>query len=184
MTPLHIASVKGFIRVATLLLKKGANVNSQSDSKYTPLHCASYHGHLEVAELLLQKGANVNTQNSSKETPLHLATFCGKKEIAKLLLQFECDLELKEKDGKTAENIASSKGFYDIVRLILQKKLGLLDQEAGAPSTGSSENSDDCTICYEPKNGTFAFIPCGHTIACERCCILKDCGKSLSSLSK
>ena len=29
---------------------------------------------------------------------------------------------------------------------------------------------NSCTICANPRNGFYAFLPCGHSIACEVCC--------------
>ena len=35
----------------------------------------------------------------------------------------------------------------------------------------TSNGGKDCQICCEFKSGTFAFVPCGHAIACENCCV-------------
>ena len=36
-------------------------------------------------------------------------------------------------------------------------------------SKKSKTKMDDCIICFNPKNGIFAFIPCGHAMTCENC---------------
>ena len=40
-------------------------------------------------------------------------------------------------------------------------------------SSNEHENSleTDCPICCESKSDTYAFVPCGHAIACENCCV-------------
>ena len=179
-TPLHYASESGHLEVAKLLLEKGANVICQDIRKLTPLHYASMKGHLEVVKLLLEKGANINSQNSHNDTPLYIAAFTGKKELVKLLLDNGCDINLKDKDGKTAEEIAVSEGYHEIVELISQKRLELLSLNQSQPSlspsappmeeNASAENPEECKICFEAKDGIFAFSPCFHAPACEQCC--------------
>ena len=151
-----------------LLLEKGANVNAQNHFKNIPLYYATQKRSIKVAKLLLQKGANVNFQNLRKQTPLHIAVKYCKKEIVKNILEYGCDSNIKDRYGKTAEEIAVSEGFHDIVELISQKRMELLSLNQNQSST--VENSNDCQICFKIKTETYAFIPCGHTIACEECC--------------
>uniref|UniRef100_A0A287D004 Ankyrin repeat domain 31 n=1 Tax=Ictidomys tridecemlineatus TaxID=43179 RepID=A0A287D004_ICTTR len=57
-TALHEASLKGFYRTASELLKSGADVNIKGMNQITPLHDAVINGHYKVAELLLLNGAD------------------------------------------------------------------------------------------------------------------------------
>lgn len=50
----------GKIEIATLLLKKGANINQKDKHGVTPLMRAAEHGHEEMAKLLIKHGADVN----------------------------------------------------------------------------------------------------------------------------
>lgn len=59
-TPLHIASKKNQMEIATTLLQYGAETSIQTKQGVTPLHLASQEGHSDMAALLLEKGANVN----------------------------------------------------------------------------------------------------------------------------
>ena len=169
-TPLHYASSYGSLELVNLLLQHGANVNNQSSEHLRPLHHASLNGHLEVARLLLQKGADINSQNYLKETPLHYATTWGKKEIVKLLLDNGCDVDLKNVYGKTAGDVAFLMGFLDIMEMISKRSFKRRISNT-MPREESSSNLDDCIICYERKDGIFAFLPCGHACTCEKCCV-------------
>ena len=164
-TPLIKASEYDHLEVAKLLLKKGAIVNCEDNKNRTSLHYASRWNHLEVAKLLLQKGANINSRNEEKETPLHVASLNGKKEIVKILLDHGCDIDLK-RFGRTAEDIAVHQGNHEIVELISRKRMELISLNQPQPSAPLME----CKICFEDKNGVFAFLPCFHAPACEKCC--------------
>ena len=168
MTPLYYASANGHFEMVELLLNFNANINWQNKDKVTPLHSAAHYGHLEVAKLLLQRGADVNFQNVRKQTPLHIAVKYCKIEIVKNILDYGCDINIRDEHGKTAEEIAVSERFHEIVALISQKRIESLSLNQNQAST--VENSNNCQICFKAKKGTYVFLPCGHTIACEECC--------------
>jgi ankyrin repeat protein len=71
-TPLHVASRRGHLKVAEVLLANGAEVNAtdNSSSKLTPLHWAAIHGHREVVALLLAHGANQSLKSWDNKTAL------------------------------------------------------------------------------------------------------------------
>ena len=70
----HSNSSKKKLKIISLLLKKGADINTQNKTGETPLHIASLSGALKIVTLLLEKGANPNAKNQYNETPLHSAT--------------------------------------------------------------------------------------------------------------
>jgi ankyrin repeat protein len=55
ITPLHIASVKGYESVTELLLQHGAQVNLSDDQGLTALNLSRYMGHEGIARQLLQE---------------------------------------------------------------------------------------------------------------------------------
>ncbi|KAF8536576.1 ankyrin repeat-containing domain protein [Trichophaea hybrida] len=71
MRPLHIASLYGFLTVASVLIDKGADVAAAAKDGSTPLHWASWDGHQELARLLIDKGVDVSAADKDGTTPLH-----------------------------------------------------------------------------------------------------------------
>ena len=72
-TPLHVAAAWGNKEAITLLLKCGADINSQGEGGYTPLHEAVEQNHLEAVKQLLSLGADRKIHNEDGKTPLDIA---------------------------------------------------------------------------------------------------------------
>ncbi|XP_039439247.1 ankyrin-3-like [Culex pipiens pallens] len=58
---LHIASEKGYFKIAELLIKSGANVNARLIDGNTPLIAASGSGHRDIVKLLLDNDALIES---------------------------------------------------------------------------------------------------------------------------
>ena len=93
LTPLHLASLYGWVEMVRVLLNRGATANAEDDLHRTPLHmvslarCAyiSEENGVHIAQHLLNYGADVNAQDNNHATPLDLAMHYEKLEIASLL---------------------------------------------------------------------------------------------------
>jgi uncharacterized protein len=70
--PLFWASRNGHVKVVSLLIAKGSQVNIATDQGSTPLSTACGFAHEEVVKLLIENGADVNTANNNGATPLRL----------------------------------------------------------------------------------------------------------------
>ncbi len=84
-----VLSGKVSTTVCDLLLKKGANVNTELTSNsamgWTALHYAAISGDVELVKYLIRKGANVNHKSSEGSSALYLAKQNGYKEIVNIL---------------------------------------------------------------------------------------------------
>ncbi len=136
------------VRVARLLLERGADVDVQRRDHWTPLHVASYFGKAAITELLLEHSANASAKTDGGETPLHVVS-CGEyneattmikgkldgyvieghlinrdfidifAHIAQLLLKRVVDVNAQCKDQRTPLHVACSYGKPEIARLLL-----------------------------------------------------------------
>ena len=93
-TPLHLASLFGFSRIASLLLQHGASVHRRNHLMSTPLHLATSEGHLEVVEKLLQHGADWNDRHYQGQASIHLAAANNCFKIVRCLVQAGCPIDL------------------------------------------------------------------------------------------
>jgi len=75
-TPLFVASLNKRVKAVEVLLKRGANVEAPTLSRWTPLHAAvsgvgrREDAAIQVAKMLLDAGANPYRPDQSGESPL------------------------------------------------------------------------------------------------------------------
>ena len=116
-TPLLITSWNNStIKIAKLLISKGADVNAKNIYSDTPLHFASRINYLELAKLLISKGADVNAKNNWDEIPLYFASKNNNIDLAKLLLDNRADVNNKNKFGNTPLFYALSKEMKKLLK--------------------------------------------------------------------
>ena len=76
-TALHLASHRGHLDIAELLVSSGADMTIAAMDGRTALHLASSHGHLDIVRLLLTEGADITIAANDGRTALHLASMEG-----------------------------------------------------------------------------------------------------------
>ncbi|XP_020299572.1 tonsoku-like protein [Pseudomyrmex gracilis] len=70
-SPLHEAANYGYVDIAELLIKSGANINDNVPCRgMTPLHDAALCGHFSVMNLLMEHGADVTLKTHDGDTVL------------------------------------------------------------------------------------------------------------------
>lgn len=118
--PLGLAAFFGRLETLTLLLERGAAVNtpSQNAIQVRPLHSAVAHRQpevaLQMALQLLNHGANVNVAQQGGWTPLHQAAAHNHTAMVNLLLQHGADRTAQSDDGKTPADMAHQQGHTDL----------------------------------------------------------------------
>ena len=106
-------------RFATLLLRKGYDINYENGGHTTPLSGASVGGHEEMVSFLVSKGADVNRKNhGTGETPLMAAAGMGQLGTVKVLLKNGADPCATNKEGHTAEGLAKKYRHPDIAEYL------------------------------------------------------------------
>jgi ankyrin repeat protein len=87
-TALQAASFRGYLRIVTLLLERGADVNFSGGHWGTALQAASFSGQEEVVALLLERGADVNALGGKQyRTALQAAMWARQEAVVSLLLK-------------------------------------------------------------------------------------------------
>ena len=102
-SPLMMAAIKGYPKLAQQLIDKGADVNKTG---WTPLHYAASSGQLPVISLLLENSAYIDAESPNGSTPLMMAAMYGTPAAVKLLLQEGADPQLKNQQGLSALDFA------------------------------------------------------------------------------
>ena len=127
LTPLHLASFFGWVKMVRILLDRGASANSEDNLGRTPLHLvAEGSGDLgqdgvRVASLLLEHGADINAQGKDSAIPLHLASYYGGVDMVQMLLDHGATANSKGNLGRTSLHLVAGSKHYplDDVRVTL-----------------------------------------------------------------
>ena len=105
----------------TLLVHKGANINSRDIYGNTGLHIGAKFGFLKIVETFLDRGLDIDTKGLfDNSTALILASAAGETAVVKLLLSRQANVEYVNKSGKTALTEAAASGYPDIVSLLIK----------------------------------------------------------------
>lgn len=120
-TPLHIAAVRGYQEITSLLIAEGASVNARNARELTPLHAAAWGDHIEIVELLFAKGSDINARGEHGATPLHVSALSGSNETMAFLIANGADINASNKDGTTPLHAACLTGQKEAVNLLIKK---------------------------------------------------------------
>jgi ankyrin repeat protein len=101
ISPMMMASCRGFNDIVRLFLGRGADITTKCPNGVTALMLASTNGHEETARLLLLSTAKwtsendvfdyINSQDKDGNTAFMMAVNAGYYKVAKLLLEFHAD---------------------------------------------------------------------------------------------
>ncbi len=120
LTPLHVSTVDGkSVKITTLLLNAGADVNAMSDEKkgcpLTPLMYACCCQNTKAVDILLRsKNLQIDVCNKDGNTALHFAAKLGCEIIVRKLVAAGARYDIKNKDKKTAKQLAIDEGHANL----------------------------------------------------------------------
>ena len=109
------------LKIATLLLQKGAYLEIQNDEQFTPLLWAACNDSLPMVQLLLQNGARVDVADKDKMTPLLWATYHKNLEMMQLFLDKGANVAVADKDGNTPCLLAVLRDSQEALKVLVEK---------------------------------------------------------------
>jgi hypothetical protein len=109
--PLYRAVIKNNIKIADLLIRRGADING--DMSDAPIHLASSK---EMISFLLARGADINEQGIDGYTPLHNASLNGAVELASILIEKGADINTRGFMAETALDLAKNDNIRELLR--------------------------------------------------------------------
>lgn len=145
ISPLHLVAGHGHNGIVSLLLEKGAQVDSHCGFIGTSAHEAISTGHVAVTELLLDRGADVAARGVSNRTLLHIAAMHGYKGIACILLQREANIDARCDSNITPLHYAACSRTRKITQLLLLNSADITAQDTNGNTPPHSSRVSTCT---------------------------------------
>ena len=93
--PLKAAARHGHVDIAEWLIRRRANVKTESGSGNTALHTAAFFCHVEMVALLLKHGASVKAKNKRGQTPLDVVSAKWSRGLARTYRSIDKDVDLE-----------------------------------------------------------------------------------------
>lgn len=124
-TPLHIAAMKGRLRIAQLLIGAGANLNARNKDNCTPLHSVAECGKLEYIQFI-----NVNPKESKRASDKKILDSVSQNvyvALADLFLRNGANIEHNPIKG-TPLHLAARHCQPELVQLLIRRGANLFAQ--------------------------------------------------------
>ena len=130
-TPLHLASHKGHVDVARMLVGLSADMSAQDKDGRTPLLLALSRDQVDVARMLVELGADMSAQDKDGRTPLHVtsSSLWDHVDVARMLVESGADVSAQDKDGRTPLHLASLWGHVDVAQMLAESGADMSAQD-------------------------------------------------------
>lgn len=148
-TLLHEYASRGEIKPLTFLVREGANVNEQDNSRRTPLHNAAMKRYGDDAvPVLLKYGARHDLKDTEGRTPLMIALMAGNTSAAEALMQKPYAALQVDNYGRTLLMAAAESGLAHLISPLIR---------AGAEITETNPLGETALdLAIKKKHGTAA----------------------------
>eukprot|EP00301_Raphidiophrys_heterophryoidea_P023065 c7062_g1_i2.p1 GENE.c7062_g1_i2~~c7062_g1_i2.p1 ORF type:complete len:145 (+),score=27.81 c7062_g1_i2:196-630(+) len=125
-TALHIACIRGDLKVVEVLIAQHADPICTDLENRTPLFTAALAGHIALVEYLLETPASTGMEIPSLDghTPLFAACWRGHLTVAKLLQQHGANIDHKDTQGRSMLVLAKQWRQNEVATW-LQQDMGL-----------------------------------------------------------
>ncbi|KAI1129869.1 Glycerophosphoryl diester phosphodiesterase family-domain-containing protein [Nemania abortiva] len=148
---LAMATRSNFVRIVTMLVEAGADINWQDGTGETALHIAARFGHTQCARILIEgsseQKANLElTEKSFAWNALHIAAVDGHLPVAKLLVEAGINVSIPDSFGWTAKEHATLRGHLLVAELLAP----YTTVPPASPKTTAIEGSEPSSTSSSP----------------------------------
>jgi len=132
-TPLTEAARRGNMGMVRLLVQQGADVNKQSEGRWTALMWSAFEGNLPITRLLISRNARLNARDYNQDTALHLAATNGQNPntVKFLLTQRGVEVNAVNEVGRTPLMGACENGWWQVAWALIRSgaDINMTDRE-------------------------------------------------------
>lgn len=161
------------LKVAELLLDKGANINAKDLLRKTVLMYAVDKNNLQMVKLLIDRGANTNAEDSRRENVLFYALAKNNLQIMELLIDRGANINAKDRypnvkikylnDNETVLMKALSSGNLKMAKLLIDKGAIISDRYTLLISAIESNNLETINFMISKGININETDKCGNT---------------------
>lgn len=169
-TPLHMAALKGNVKIVDMLIAYNANVHACDVNDHTPLHEAARwsdgsseenRDRVECMEHLIAANAEVNVSSIHRESPLHIACRYSSEPLVRALLKhdanilqtntqgFNClEVAIEEQNTETVGYLIDHDCIFELLRNAQFK------ESSSQLCRGTAKDTDNvkcCIPCCKPN---------------------------------
>jgi ankyrin repeat protein len=121
LTPLAQACTTGRAALVSVLLERGAKLETTNRTFHRAVHFAAFVGDADALRVLLDRGARVDPRDRWQATPLFYAAGKGNLAAVRLLVERRANLEATDEAGYTPMLNAIEKQHLEVVRFLAER---------------------------------------------------------------
>ena len=107
------------IKIARILLKRGANAKVSDSNGKTALHFCAVNDDEITLERLLRRKADIDAKDSLGRAPIHYAAACNSLCAVEMLINFNANVDLKDNNGQVPLMLATDRKVKELLQLCM-----------------------------------------------------------------